>query len=1538
MFDNLLKSEEDSGYTTEATEHNLNSERMDAGYNALFEQDGEAALDTFWNVRGEHTEFGSSPTSEGLKTALHQEETDTLNLGLQGAILDPNVHMETKQGLVSMPINDDRPESSLPEKLGRELLMKPDEPVGIPATDMQEEMRGRFINSLSSLVEYRSMQQAVMDDYNSTNSPTVVSTLTDLATLVLPFVEQSNVAEALTKVGSGESTLGSFLMMGNNKEEFINTFKRMPIEERKRSAQKFVDVARQANTTAFVTNGILEKQMVEELIYGGGYTDVDKWVDNLIGWIDLTVIGKPAAWIIRGGKGIAKAGKTIKGAKALRETLQTKRAAMDLMSQMKMDITRTGVSPVSPIRMASETNSQSAKAMFNAVVQDTTEEAAGALGGASRADVIADAVLPEFHRMSGVRAKVENIEADVDRILTMHPKIRTALDESSVNALTRAEINSATANEVNALQDVVGVTSRTKMFQHEVTPTGAKIHAVYGPTTTGWANGEDAMEHTLVALRAHGVERSDLYLMERSKTTGEYARVDGVVDAQSDFLVGLDFDYKLNYSNVSEWGELSVSKNFLDRIPLLAKHSINRNFFDPANILNPHLFLGANAKVDRSAQVTKDFQEIGKKFSDGFGRSSKDSQASMYNYILEANEKQMPRDVNMLRGEYGFSNAEIKVLDDFREYWDTVWATRNVTDIKALRNKGYGVFQNAEGDNIFSRMIGKAQYNRKEKVYNPATGMSEFISEEKLTKLYEEGHSVGKLRRPQQLGGTITDQMILMKDAGWRALKDSDKVYPYRHGYFQRMYKSPHFIVKEGTTSGGVKFERAIATADNEVDANVYLKGLRSGDSEGMYHIRTDVKDPRAQGEYELDTFESMGMTMQRERGEKLVDASAAIHHTEDANVMGPVDAIIASSRSLGNKIGMGDFIEASKQRFMKQFKDQLQVERGMVQYPTRMENIGAKGMSHSKEAADARATYEYISFLEYGYINGMDSVYKSVFKSLASLAAGKGLARTEKGLAKISEVAPTALMKQAAFQMYIATNPIRQAALNAHQATLLTAKFPKYVASQRLAADMHAFMYLRMNVKMPKAAIKLTGRTEDELKLMWKEYQKSGLSASIDQNNLMRGSLTDMVEAQKFKGEQGLVSGGLGLAQRVGFNLGEEINVNSAWLAHYDEASKAKRFLDASDFDRIVGNARNYTFNMNRAGDMPYNHNAFSVFFQFMQVPHKSLLQMGNRALSGADKTKLGMYNLVMFTLPPAAMYDWFGEVLPDQDEDPELHEAIVSGLQFYIFNKMAELATGEDVAMDFGNLAPADAYGLYAFMRTVMTTEMGEMFANTPSGQLISANGRITKLAKTIGRFVTQSDTDSMSPTTLSNVFRDLAGLSSGMSNIFKAKMALEYHKAYGNRGQVTDQNVSTPEAIFMAFGFHTLSAAQSAWVGMDQYAQSSAYTKDVNEWYKQFAGKLASEGGRVETDDFIVTTMSMAHAAFGNDSKALGIIRKNLDRDSQAGKGVMYSSILRMADYTPIEKLTEWANTLPDDGSGRREALKETIELIREYKEEK
>jgi hypothetical protein len=1505
---------------------------MEGGFNALFQEDTAASMDSYWAVRGEREELGRSPTSEALKSTLHNNETDVLNLGLQEAMLDPTRSLEDRATISQIQATEQRRETTLATKLGQKLSVQDN---GANETAEGDATRALFVQSLEKQMDYRAMQQAVMDDANFAKTNTGLSMVADIAQMVIPFVEESNVAEALSKVGLGKESLGSFFMMGNQKQVFFDAFKAMPLDARKQAIQMYMDVAHEANTTAFMTNGLLEQNMAKELLYGGEYGDTERYVDNFVSWADLSVFAKPAAWAVKGVQKLAKAGQSIKELKALEASIATQEAGQELMRLMKMDGVRTQISPVSPIRVAAETNPESGRAMFAAAMEDTTEEVAGALGGTSKLDIAGDSLLPEFHK-AAVRNKISNIEAHIEKSRIKSQAIKDSLDESSVNSLTRAEVESAAAHQEENLKDVVGLVSRENMFQHTNTPTGSRISGAYGHSDNGWANAEEALDQAEVALRAHGVERSDMYLMERLPGTDGYVRVDTLSPGKdSDFLVGVDYNYQVKFSDIMNWDKFSVQKNFLDTIPLLAKHSINRHFFDPASILDKHLFLGANAKIDKAAQITQDFLEVGKGFTDGFSKASKESQASMYKYILDANENQIPFNINTLKGQYGFSNSEIKTLSKFREYWDTVWEARNVTDIRALRDKGYGLFTNAKGDNLFARPVEKGQVTRGNTFYDPETGLTKFMDEAELKALYDAGHTVGKLRRPVEVAGKNTDQMIIKNNAGWRPLNDTDKAYPYRHGYFQRIYDKPVFVVKRGVKDDGSEYWRAVATADTVSDANVYIKGLARTDVEGVYKFRHDVKDPREQGAFEMDTFETSGMSNQRVRGDKLIDSTAAIRGTDDANVLSPVDAIIAASRSMGRKVAMDDFIRASKKRFMEQYKDQLPMVRGQVSYPKSMEEVGSTGEATSKAAADARSTYEYISFLEYGYINSMDNVFKTVLKSLAARAGGIGARKLEVGLEALGDISPTSFAKNLAFQMYIATNPLRQAALNAHQATLLNAKFPKYVLSQKLAADMHAFMYLRMGMKVPKIAIKLTGRTEGELALMWKQYQKSGLSAAIDQHNMIRGSMMDMVEASKFKGN--LLTRGLEKVQKVGFNLGEEVNVNSSWLAHYDEATKSGKALDASDYDRISGNARNFTFNMNRAGDMPYNSNSLSLFFQYMQIPHKSLLQMSNRALSGQERASLGMYNMAMFTLPPAAMYSWFGDILPDSTEHPELHEAVVSGLEFYMFSKVAELVSGEHVSVDWGNLAPSDATGLYEFMHHSFTTELGQVLANTPSGQLFAGgNPRITKFFKTLGSFVTPADPQDLDPVTLSNVFKDLAGLSSGMSNFFKAKMALEHHKAYGSRGQVLDPSVSTPEAILMAFGFKTLDSARATWVGMELYEKSTAYTKDVNEWYKQITTKLASEGTRADTDEYVTKVLSMSFLAFGSSQKARNVIKRNLDRDTLKGSAALYDSVIRQANILTPSELNTVINTAPDFGG--KGALIEAGKFINGYKEAK
>ena len=198
---------------------------------------------------------------------------------------------------------------------------------------------------------------------------------------------------------------------------------------------------------------------------------------------------------------------------------------------------------------------------------------------------------------------------------------------------------------------------------------------------------------------------------------------------------------------------------------------------------------------------------------------------------------------------------------------------------------------------MFAKPVEKGQVKRGEMVYDPKLHITSFYNEDDLIKLYDEGHTIGKLRRPVEIGGNVAGQMVVRNDANWRGLRDTDVVYPYREGYFQRVYTSPHFIVKR-TTVDGVTTERAIATAEKISDANIYKARLEGEDEAAEFFVRRDIKNPREQANLEMDTFMSSGMSNQHMSGDKLEDATAAVMGTENTNVLCPVDAIISPALS----------------------------------------------------------------------------------------------------------------------------------------------------------------------------------------------------------------------------------------------------------------------------------------------------------------------------------------------------------------------------------------------------------------------------------------------------------------------------------------------------------------------------------------------------------------------------------------------------------------------------------------------------------------
>src|SRR5690606_13403776 len=88
-------------------------------------------------------------------------------------------------------------------------------------------------------------------------------------------------------------------------------------------------------------------------------------------------------------------------------------------------------------------------------------------------------------------------------------------------------------------------------------------------------------------------------------------------------------------------------------------------------------------------------------------------------------------------------------------------------------------------------------------------------------------------------------------------------------------------------------------------------------------------------------------------------------------------------------------------------------------------------------------------------------------------------------------------------------------------------------------------------------------------------------------------------------------------------------------------------------------------SYDMGFTGDMPYNQNWMAAFTQFMQVPHKALLQGFDRRLTPAERSRMVIGDLLIYgaigTPVVMAANALFGEEF--LDENPELKEWIVDG-----------------------------------------------------------------------------------------------------------------------------------------------------------------------------------------------------------------------------------------------------------------------------------
>lgn len=1395
-----------------------------------------------------------------------------------------------------------------------------------------EVVRFDMASKLQKVNDYQKKVQYLLNEEIAKSDTNLASLSIDFVELLLPLTEQARLNEARNELVSTEDKRGVLnglvSLQGKTKAELRDAFRTLPIDQQFAFAQKLVEAVNETGNIAFIGKNELGKvEYLKSVLQDGYYTDVDEFIDNSISVIDWIGVGSALKTVFKkGGQILSAAGKGV----TVSENLQ---------SIWKRRFGTKEEQPTAPAETVRQTNPEQSRNIHEAVRQSEGDEAADALYGASREDAIAGDILPDpvtdtARQRTPTPHKLSEVAEALD------PTILDRANKDGKLYYFDDELKRMRSHVYTDFKSIAGVRMLDEMSQVGLSEDGKfMIRAIYGNREGAFASAQDAYDLALFNLRKYGVGEDEITIMKKSDE-GEFVPVEGIPEGPGAYVAKIDYKYDVNVLDIEEMSKADVKWNLFDRIKwpkFLSKDqgSMQRHILDSHSMLHPTLTLGANVSVDRAAGLESLLLSKGREFSDKYVKLAPDRRELLDDYIREANHVGLALDRLKLEAE-GFTKQEIHILEDWRSYWDTMYVLENQDMAKTLRSRGFQVLEDPSTDTrLFIQPLSTNSAKKVKTVYNADTQKLELLDANALEEMYEQGTVVGKMREPMNVDGRMVEHIMVkesVEGSRVRRIRDDDKILNYRQGYYTVQYDAPRFIVKEQVVDGQT-IRKTVAVAGDIKAADKYIERLAKEelDPNVRYYQRDDIKKMDMGSDEYWSLQSASGRTAQRVRGRRLEDADQ-LHMVsgENSYVKSPVDSMVNAARSVATRVSMRDYMETTKQRFLKQFSDILaRDDAGNIVWPKNVDEIRAmaseKGIK-SKQMADAVTTYEYIRYLENGYRNALDDGSKAFLRGIANIVGEAGMAKFERAARKAAEGRGVAgFSKNIAFQAYLATNPLRQIIVQSHQATLLAANFPGYVASQRLARDTGGVL-LRI-AKIKNAPGK--GKRGSELDQMAKEFQESGLLASVDRQNLIEGSITEMVEGGARAERNILVKGGSKALQQVrklGFDAGETVNILTSFLAHRDEmVKKVGRFnLTQRELDEVVAKARNYTFNMNFAGDMPYNQNFLNLIFQFFQVPHKALTQMfTNRVLTKKEKLKLGTYQMAMFTLPPATMYNLFGDQLADLPE--ETREILVQGLEGYFLNKAANLVFEEPGKTDFYSLAPVDMYGTAAFLQELLTLSPLEAAAQSPSGQLFfSSNARITEAMKTLGRYINPTSKFHDS-TDAEMVLRKAAEISSGMSNIFKAKVALKEH-VMRNGTDVVDDHVTTGEAFFKLFGLSSMDETLEWNQRSEQYAKSKAFRDDVIHLFKEVDKHLALQGVDAREEDYYARAIGFLFGGFEGAQReaALEIWDQELQRKARDGDSTMMNNLLKKSGMMTNSEIRSMIIGMPGMSEEQKQAF--------------
>ena len=1418
-------------------------------------------------------------------------------------------------------------------------------------------------DAMGEMQKERENRQKLMNGFMATLPDASAKTVGDIAAAdVMPFgrnIVAANVSQSVkSKTGAPTSLFGwvkDFLLPGSTKADLQKKLMSIPPENREAYTKSILASVKDSATVFQNENYFAQWETAITVLESPTHRDAGIWAENVGTLLDALWVGSEIRALGAGAK-IASFGAD-QASRARRpgsanpgvsdaefvekvkwdlvepaynpnqlpsgtKRIPYKESPEDVSRRIKLNAPVRQEHAVTPYSIIEQVNPASAREINRAIVAGT-DDLAMAVTGVSREQALANNTFPQAGIETG--SVLNKVDQDVKDVLTNTGATRYTAEEFSTAVDTvRRDFREATGLEINDAMTTFRVDGdHIAIDAHYSTPGGA------------FTTSEGAREQAKYALREYGIRDDEIVVMKRQGM--DYVPVVGNEPQTGDYIIKVKTLHAVDDSEVTKWNPLDVKRNWTDRISQTGTEdhgSVSGWLMDPGSMLHPTLTGSASIADDQAITFENLLLAPIRNLRNDINSFSRPRQKVIEEYMKEANTNGLKHDPFDLVAR-GFSQPEINSLKQWKDIWDGHYYLENFDLVRTLNSQGYEIFSNA-ATKLFAKPVPKNQNIGK--VFDPAIQDVRVLTTAEMDSLYNLGGSYAVLRRPATISGETVEHMIVRNTPTeyLRKVRDTDTVLNYREGYYTVNYKAPKFIDELSIDTNGKEVRRTIAVAGNTADADMFIKSQTA--ATGNKHVmREDSRGFKKDGDGYWDLNEASGRIAQRLRGKPLTDAVGINSLGTGAHIENPMESAVRAAKSLAGRSVSRPMLETAKRRFVEQYADLLKpTPYGLREFPANRSEIVDQVSHTSSQVADARTTYGYIKFLEDGYINTADQIFKGGMNILADELGKLHLSKAERATRYVGDIAPSHLAKGTVFQAYIAmSNPIRQWIVQSHQAGRTMAYNPIGWGNGGVLERAAGYIGVQSTL------IQGTQTVKDFVKFV----DDSGMVAGVDRNSLVRGMGLSMADSSSgFKRGLGTAAS---LPQTVGFDMGEKVNqlVHLA-AVHEKYTRKGVNLADKTQRDIALTEARALSYDLNKAGELTYTQGSFAAILQFLQMPQKAVLQATNRKIPIGAKLRMAGWDLIMFGAPTgliAGLYTIAGEdggdILPD---DQEHRDMFVAGVEAYALNKMFTMMddSGQETRIDMSALKPYDMEGWARMYTALMEKGYLGMLAASPAGQVLAVdgtnnsrrNGRIPQAILTLGRFFNVvQEVEPETPTTFSAVLNDVAKITSGWSAASKAMMMMEARKTYDSMGVTVDSEVTTPEVYAAFLGFGTMSTKEMYQVGKTLSDNKKAHEEDVMKRYRAIVSYYNTALDEDNADIKHIQKVSSMMMKTFTDPDDLDLVNRQWQKDLVGKEAQLFAKMVAASGMPTQKGLEDAIRTWPVDQAqkdqmmGRLKAMK-------------